>query len=291
MKQILLILLLGWGILAYSSEELTGVEYRIATWRDTLFIGEPLVLTNILINKTNDTIRIYDPDGIYFYENPNITITYPDGKEKQMMLRLTGMRMPPKMTKYEAIPPKDTLIIELTYNQTENSVTKPFLIKPGVYKIKGSFSHFWLLSQKGEPKYDDEHLWNQGATSNQLTIIILTPPKGEKQAAKDFVSFSRSDEEFIKKYPRSIYTPYVLHLYLIKLFSKLKYEEALKVIDRLVTDYPDFIFTKYCNLTLGKYYSNIGNKEMANKYYESFIAKYPKFINAKGLIQNYKDMR
>lgn len=286
---ILISLLLIGNIFAYYSKEEIAIEYRIDSWKDTLFIGEPLVLTNILINKSTDTLKICDRDALWVGENPIITISNPNGKEdvaqKSSVLRVQSR-------KYITIPPNDTLIIDLSYPQIQvkNSVFRSFLNQPGDYKIKGFFHHFWFSSQKIEPN-DSESLWKRGVTSNQLLLTVLIPPKGEREAAKDFIYSNRNAEEFIKKYPNSIYTPYVLYGNLTVLFSKLKYEESFNIITQLTTDYPHFIYTKYCNIFKGNYYFNMGNIILADKYYRLFIAEYPKSYKAAELLEKHKELQ
>jgi len=260
------------------------VDYQIIPHKINLFVGEPLIFTNMLINRTDDTIKMYNWDLFSAGLIPKIKITQPDGTEISIRPSLIGKTIPSDA--YVLLNPKDTLtFIRDCYGKVNCHF---FFSMSGIYKIRCIFPIYTYPPTKPLPKEKSSIGFN--VHSNQVTIHVFPPPKGEEEISKDFVNERIMPEKFISKYPKSIYTPYILYRYLEHLMRQKKYQNAIEICKKLVADFPNFIFSQGLDLTLGYCYHMKGDKTKAKEYYLAFIRKNPKDLMSRVIMNRIKNL-
>ena len=247
------------SLLLSLSNRIDAFSFRVECVRDTYLLMEPIAVKYTLKNVSDRTYYLDMYNAIY------------DSLEFHLYELRSGREVPKFRLKVEvdAIPLSMVPDIKFEPGDSEVSVSDiaihyvdTSLIMPGVYvyrvrpklNIVGEgwvyldFSEdtFWVVEPEGEEREAFEFLRKfYGPSMNLGARIVHEWTRGKTftkrgERAK-FIQRTRLKyaEEFLKKFPGSVYTPTVLAVYVRASRSLGMKERCLDSLKRLITEFPD----------------------------------------------------
>jgi hypothetical protein len=116
-----------------------GLVLKISLQRDTIWLGEPLILTSTLTNKSTKPIDI----TTFSYYETGLTLFWPSGEHKFYGKGFLYSRVAPWVGKFSTkLSPMDSIYWrELVWLENFGSLESLEDFAPGRYRIKGTFNY------------------------------------------------------------------------------------------------------------------------------------------------------
>lgn len=245
-----------------------GLVFKISLQRDTIFLGEPLILTSTLINKSTKPIDI----TTFSYYETGLTLFWPSGEHKFYGKGILYLRVAPWVGKFSTkLSPMDSIYWrELLWLENFGSLESLEDFAAGRYRIIGTYNYDMTFADKHTIRkrifIHSVRVINRLADS--ISFILAHSPELIKtikpihEYLKNFFYWDGNSVDDIRRERRGKVSSGALADYLYQYLLKIKLSDSLFIT------FADYLLPAVTNLINYR-------KKKSISLADDFIEKYP----------------
>lgn len=254
------------------------VEVFCSLNTQTCVVGEPVYLTFEFQNTTDLLVEFRTQLSLYGDVKVNLTIP------RKLPVDYRGAYKPTIQAYYVfEIPPKKVERVAMTLLYSEDSPDGLIFDRPMTVPISVSLEGL-IDTRKVKYEFPSLQLEVKEPQASDMPAFLFLRKKSlaydihQSRAARENVS---AFETFLKQFPDSVYSPYVLFSiangYSVKTQTQNPdYPRAIELFKKYIERYPNTILTDDAVYKIGDCYNSLGDKKMAKQWFIKLLNDYPK---------------